>query len=192
MSMTINTKAIPELSVGFSRGRDMLGGLISLCRGGPGAIFNNNFPTHAFMFTCYQGQLFATEEGPSGLVEDSISQYCQSNDQIVKIMYWSGWDDHIKKGGALAHLAEIRAAGGPRAAYGYSILPYFLPLIGGWFKPKPQTLIDGSEICSEDVAGIHICDGGAKWLSTKLLAPDELLDAMVKSGECREITPVYI
>jgi len=190
MSLVLNNK-IPPLAVGFARSRDLLGGLIAACRGGVPAIFNNNFPTHAFLYTQDSGCMFATEEGSAGLVEDCLCKYTDENNRIVSVLYWRGWDDAAKSARAETHLAQIRSAGGSRAAYGYSILPYFLPLIGNWFKPKPETLVDGSEICSEDVAGIHICDGGVTWLSSKLLAPDQLYAAMVASKECA-ILPPYL
>jgi len=192
MSLKINIDGIPDLAVGFARSRNFLGGLIALCRGGPGAIFNNNFPSHAFLFTSDAGSMFATEEGSSGLVEDSLDTYTSTSNQIVAIMYWTGWNDPVKKNKALAHLAAVRADGGPRAAYGYGILPYFLPVIGPWFKPSTKTLNNGPEECAEDVAGIHIVDGGADFLPTKLLAPDQLLSIMAFSTECVEIKPIYL
>jgi len=56
MKFKLNYPNIPILSVGFSRGNDLLGAGISLVRGGIKAVNDMSFPTHAFLVTEDHGQ----------------------------------------------------------------------------------------------------------------------------------------
>lgn len=189
MIWRINENAIPTLAVGFTRGLDALGDSIAFCRGGPAAVRDKSFPTHAFLFTRDAGRLFATEETPGGLVEKSLAEYCTDKNRIVAVYHWQGFDDPDRIDAALKRLADIRADGDYNSRYDFGALLSFLPWIGKWFRPDPQKMI-----CSESVATILKC-AGATWIKKTVIPPDELMELMhvqKARGEVRAVLGYYL
>jgi len=168
----INNTNIPDLAMGFTRGMDALGDSAALCRGGWKAVKDPGFPTHAFVFLRINGYLVAFEEGPQGLRPQPLNEYLTDKNRIVSVYYCHCWDDPLRAATAKSRLMQIWIEGGPRSRYGWATLFHFLPVVGPLIKPSAQ-----GEICSEDVAGLHIETGGVTWLKNKIIAPDELLMA---------------
>lgn len=182
MKLNLNYEKIPVLGVGFSRGDDLIGGCISLARGGVKAMNDLSFPTHAFLITEDRTQKFATEETLSGLQEKSLEEYNDSKNRIVAMYYWKGWDDHQKRNDALNYLAEIRRRNKEDSKYDLKgLFSFILP----WIKPDPI-----KEWCSENCTSIHL-KYGAQFALKKEIAPDQLLQLMQKSEECTCILNYY-
>lgn len=191
----LNYPVIPILSTGFTRAETFVGNSIRLLRGGVKAVNDKAFTNHAFLTTMFMNEQnkFCTEETFDGLKMQSLDQYKKSDNRIVALLYWKGWDDLVRRQEALEDLAYIcRKQGDPdkkskEGKYDFKGLFSFVPVLRKFkcFKPDPV-----ADWCSENCASIHK-KYGAKWITKTELAPDELLTIMKNSGECRFVFNYY-
>lgn len=130
-----NKKALKELAVFFSKDQGLIGKII-------GVVSNL---THAGVITEDHGEMFATEEGPTGLQENSLDGYTTSENRVVDLLYWNGWDNPENHETALKQLASIRRRK-KENKYGWKTILCFLPGIGKKFKREKE-----ANICSESV-----------------------------------------
>lgn len=186
MNFEFNESIIPDLAVGFTRGLDAIGDAIAFCRGGWRAKDDPGFPSHAFLFYKIGDRLVAFEEGPRGLNPQPLREYLSARNRVVAVRYCHCWDDEGRALACKDALMKIWHDGGARQRYGWSTLFHFLPVVGKWIKPAKL-----GEICSENVAGMHIQYGGIDW-PTKILAPDQLNTKMQQDRHtCSTILNYY-
>lgn len=191
MKYLINSDNIADLDIAFSRGLDLLGDSIALCRGGWKAVRDKSFPTHAFFFCRIRDQLFAFEETPQGLRPMALSEYNTARNRIISVYRCKCWDELDRKYLAIDYLIGIMAEGGERQQYGWKTLFSKLPVIGRFIPPDKV-----ADICSENVSEVLYKFGGVDWFrktGTKI-APDELqiiLHAARRKGEANAVLGYY-
>ncbi len=182
-----NFNAFQELAVGFSRSTSPVARGIQLFRG---ILRDPAAPNHAFFTTHERGQWFACEETVRGLCETSIDKYLRSDNRIVAMYYWTGWDDIVIRDQVLDWLTYIRRKQGDRRTHLgkydktgiFSFVPGFRRL--PWFQPDPE-----AEWCSENASSLH-----AKYCrdwSKELFAPDALLKYIQSRNDCKCILGYY-
>jgi hypothetical protein len=177
--MKINYPALPILGVGFTRATSIPARIIQITRK---ILRDHNAPNHSFLITGDHGQLFATEETSKGLQERSLEQYTKKSNHIVAVLLWKGFTVETKEA-AQKYLAEIRRKNGEESRYDFRGLLWFL---NKKFKTDPKR-----QWCSENCASI-LKKYGASWIKETRLAPDQLINIMIQSGECEAITDYYI
>lgn len=156
-------ETMPVLAVGITQGKDLAAMIIGIV----------SKRTHALFITIDHTQLFATEEGPNGLAENSLDEYTSDKNRVVELLYWTGWNDPLKKEAALIELATIRRRK-KENKYGWGTLLCYVPVIGKWFKPDKS-----AEICSQNCIDILDKYGfNSGWKKEIPPNPGELLDIM--------------
>lgn len=186
-----NYDKIPVLAIGFSRAGSLFGGLIRLFSGGIKAIADKAFANHSLAITQSRGQKFATEETVKGLFENSLEPYRIVKNRIVAMYYWTGFDDPEIRGAALDYLAYLRRKQGDcetkLGKYNFKGLFSKIPFIGKLkcFTPDPE-----SEWCSENCASL-MKRFGASFIDKTEIRPDELLEIMRNSPECKVVLGYY-
>lgn len=165
MRLKINYRNIPVLAIAFTRSTSLIGTAIRFFRGN---IRDKAFPNHAFLVTEDHGQLFATEETFSGLVENSLEEYSTSSNQIVSMYSWIGFNDIGVRESALQYLAEIRRRRAEDSKYDFKGILSFVPGLKVFFKPDTK-----KQWCSENVSSILKQYGGA-FIKDVHVAPDQL------------------
>jgi hypothetical protein len=187
----VNYESIPVLSTAFTRSEDIIGRGIQFVRGGVDALMDPVYPNHALLVTIDRTQKFATEETFHGLVENSLDRYREVRNRIVACLYWTGWDDPVRREEALDYLTYIRRKQGDRQTKVGKYNPWglgsFIPGIRRlpFCKPHPE-----SEWCSENVASIHK-KFGAKFINKTELAPDQLMPVMYQASDVKLILNFY-
>jgi hypothetical protein len=175
MTWKINEKAIPDLTIGFTRSHGPLGNAIALCAGGWRAVKDKSFPTHAFFFLRIEQRLFAFEQTGQGLRPVALSEYATDRNRIIACYYCHCWDDIVRRQNAIYDLLDIWYEGGERQRYAKRTLLHKIPGIGRLIRPD-----DVETICSQNVAQVLQICGGVSWFdkSGTELRPDELLQAL--------------
>lgn len=189
MTWKINYSRIPRLAVGFTRSANLFGDAIRLVRGGPSAVGDKAFPNHAFLVISLGKQLFAAEEGPSGLKMNSLEKYSTDRDRIVAMYYWTGWHSPTIAQRGLDRIHYILREQGNAATrvgkYDWLGLLSFVPGVRNLVHRDPD-----AEWCSENVADIHAyC--GAPWANDRHVAPDQLLKIMRRDPGCAAVLGYY-
>lgn len=189
--LQINYDAIPLLATGFSRGKTFMGGAIRLFTGGFKAIPDKKFMNHAFITTENRGWKNCTEETLRGLLPQSLEQYTTPKNMLVAMLYWTGWDDPIRRNEALDYMAYLAIKQGDKTTkigkYDFRGLFSNIPVIGKWkiFRPDSQ-----AEWCSENCASLHK-KFGASWIRDTELDPEELYQLMKKQSDVKTILGFY-
>jgi hypothetical protein len=191
--LELNYPAIPILSVGFTRGEGFVGNAIRLIRGGRKAVHDTSFPNHAFLTGMLNNEKnkICIEETFDGLKPQSLDQYLYSDNRIVSMYYWKGWDDPVRRNEALDYLAYLCRKQGDKKTKEGKYNPWglfsFVPIIGKWkcFQPDPV-----EEWCSENCASVHK-KFGAPFIDKVEVAPDELEPIMKSSPECIRLFNYY-
>jgi hypothetical protein len=181
MKFKINYDNIKALSIGFTRADSLVAKGIQLVRKG---LNDKSFPNHSFIVTSDWGQLFATEETFEGLKEQSLERYIKSNNRIVAMYYWNGFNG-TKGIEVQKYLSEIRRKYKEESKYDLKGILYFVPLFNKFIKPDSK-----KQWCSENCASI-LKNFGAEWITKTEIAPDELLELMQNNDECECILNYY-
>lgn len=184
MDKKLNYPGLKVLAIGFTRSNGIFGTAIQFVRGGAKALKNKDFPNHAFLITSDHGQLFATEETPRGLVENSMEKYIKRTDRIVAMYRWVGWREDNTEA-AERFLAEIRRRRGEESKYDFIGLLSFVPVFKWFVKPDPK-----KQWCSENVASIHQKFGCP--IKNVHIAPDQLLAEVHSRIDFEKIDNYYL
>ena len=189
--LEFNHKVIPDLANGFVRSRYFFGNGTAFFRGGRKAVKDPAFPCHTLIFNWDRGQLFCTEETLKGLKENSIEKYRDPDNRIISVLYWTGWDDSVRRNEALDYLAYLRRKQGDESTdlgkYDWPGLGSFMPGIRllPWFKPDPV-----KDWCAENDLSV-MKKFGCPWITKTTLAPDQAYLLMKDQKDVRRILNYY-